>query len=99
MEDVKLILSALWVAVMLTWFLGDVLRIFGGDFVAGEVGGMKFTQVMLLGIAIFLVIPVVMVFLSLTLKYPVNRWANIIVVIIFLISLDCLYTLPLMTNS
>ena len=82
MEDVKIILSTLWVALMLTNLLGDVLRIFAGDFVAGEIEGVQMTQVMLMGIAIFMVIPIVMVFLSLTLKYPVNRWANIIVAII-----------------
>ena len=83
MEDVKITLSALWVALMLTYLWGDVLRIFSGDFVAGEIGGMQITQVMYLGLAILMVIPVVMVFLSLTLKYPVNRWANIIVAIFF----------------
>ena len=85
MEEVKIILSALWVALMLTYLLGDVLRIFSGDFKAGEVMGKQLTQGMSLGIAIFMVIPVVMVFLSLTLQYPVNRWANIIVAILFLV--------------
>lgn len=37
---------------------------------------------MMLGIAIFMVIPVVMDVLSMTLHHPVNRWANIIVAII-----------------
>jgi hypothetical protein len=32
-----------------------------------------------------MVIPIVMVFLSLTLNYHVNRWANIIVAIIFFV--------------
>ena len=66
---------------MLTYLLGNVLRIFSGDFVAGEVGGMQIGQGLYLGLAAFMVIPVVMVFLSLTLKYAVNRWANIIVAI------------------
>ncbi|MBC7877607.1 MAG: hypothetical protein H7Y59_10600 [Anaerolineales bacterium] len=83
MEDIQIILSALWIATMLTYLLGDVLRIFSGDFKAGEIGGMKISQGMWLGIAILMVIPVVMVFLSLTLNYPVNRWANIIVAIFF----------------
>jgi len=83
MVDGKIILSALWVALMLTYLLGDVLRIFSGDFKAGEIGGMQITQELWLGIAILMVIPIVMVFLSLTLKYPVNRWANIIVAIVF----------------
>ena len=76
MEDVQIRLSGLWVALMLTYLLGDVLRIFSGDFKAGEIGGMKVTQVMWLGIAILMVIPIVMVFLSLTLKNPANRWAK-----------------------
>ena len=85
MEDVKITLSALWVALMLTYLLGDVLRIFSGDFIAGEIEGVQISQKMYLGIAIFMVIPIVMVFLSLTLKYPVNRWANIIVAILFFV--------------
>ena len=84
MDEVKIELSALWVALMLTYLLGDVLRIFSGDFKVGEIGGKAITQGMYLGIAIIMVIPVVMVFLSLRLNHPVNRWANIIVAIIFL---------------
>jgi hypothetical protein len=83
MEDVKIILSATWVAVMLTYLLGDVLRIYAGDFKPREIAGRKITQNLLLGIAILMTIPIVMVFLSLTLNYPVNRWANIIAAIVF----------------
>ncbi len=83
MEAVKIQLSALWVALMLTYLLGDVLRIFSGDFKAGEIAGMRVTQAMWLGIAIVMVIPVVMVVLSLTLDHPVNRWANIVVAVVF----------------
>jgi hypothetical protein len=83
MEEVKTKLSALWVALMLTYLLGDVLRIFSGDFVAGQVEGMQATQGMYLGLAILMVIPAVMVFLSLTLPYKVNRWANIVLAIVF----------------
>jgi len=85
MGDVKITLSALWVCVMLTFLLGDVLRIFSGDFKAGEIGGIKISQKMWLGIAILMLIPIVMVFLSQTLNYPVNRWANIIIAIFFFI--------------
>ncbi len=83
MADVRIILSALWVALMLTYLLGDVLRIFSGDFKAGEIGGIQITQIMWFGIAILMMIPIVMVFLSLTLKYPAIRWATIIVAIFF----------------
>ena len=80
MEDIQIKLSALWIATMLTYLLGDVLRIFSGDFnTPGEISGMKLTQPMWLGIAILMVTPIVMVILSLTLGYPANRWVNIIV--------------------
>src|SRR2546425_5826534 len=84
MEDVRIILSASWVALMLTYLLGDVLRIYSGDFKAGEIGGMKITQNLWLGVAALMVTPIVMVFLSLTLDYPLDRWANIVVAIVFL---------------
>jgi uncharacterized protein DUF6326 len=85
MEEVKIKLSALWVALMLTYLLGDVLRIYAGDFKAGEIAGKPISKELYLGIAIIMVIPVVMVFLSLTLNDPVNRWANIIVAILFFV--------------
>ncbi len=70
---------------MLTYLLGDVLRIFSGDFKAGEIGSMHISQKMWLGIAILMVIPIVMVILSLRLPQPVNRWANIIAAIFFFV--------------
>ena len=95
MEDIQIKLSALWVALMLTYLLGDVLRIFSGDFKAGEIGGMQISQGMYLGLAIIMLIPIVMVFLSLTLNYPVNRWVNIIVaILLFLFNLIGLPTYP-----
>ena len=95
MEDVRIKLSALWVALMLTYLLGDVLRIFSGDFEAGEIGGMQVSQGLYLGMAILLVLPIVMGFLSLTLTYPVNRWANIILaLVLFAVNLVGLPTYP-----
>jgi hypothetical protein len=94
-EDVRIKLSALWVALMLTYLLGDVLRIFSGDFKPGEIEGMQATQALYLGLAILLVLPVVMVFLSLTLKYKANRWANIILaILLFVFNLIGLPTYP-----
>ncbi|CAG0926970.1 hypothetical protein TFLX_00284 [Thermoflexales bacterium] len=94
MLDTRIILSGVWVALMLTYLLGDVLRIFSGD-VAKMGGTQHFTQGMWLGIAILMVMPILMVVLSLTLPYPVNRWANLIVaVFFFLFNLVGLPTYP-----
>ena len=95
MVDVRIILSGLWVALMLTYLLGDVLRIFSGDFVPGEMMGMKVTQAMLFGAAILMLIPIVMVVLSLTLKFPVIRWVTIsAAILLFLFNLVGLPTYP-----
>ncbi len=95
MVDMQIQLSGLWVAVMLTYLLGDVLRIFSGDYKSGEMGKIQFTQGMWLGIAVLMVIPIVMVVLSLMVTQPVNRWANIIVaVFFFLFNLVALPTYP-----
>lgn len=83
MDEIQIKLAAIWIALMLTYLLGDVLRIFSGDFTPGEIEGKRVSQVVWLGIAAFMVIPVIMVYLTLILNQPVNRWANIIIATIF----------------
>ena len=85
MEAVRIILSGLWVALMLTYLLGDVLRIFSGDYVAGEMAGQPATQWMWLLAAIVLLIPIVMLFLTLIMKYPMNRWVNMLAAIFLIL--------------
>ncbi len=88
MKGVRIILSGIWVALMLTYLLGDVLRIFAGDFVAGEMAGMQSTEGMFLIAAVLMLIPIVMVVLSLTLRYPAIRWVTIgAAIILFLFNL------------
>jgi len=79
MQNIKITLSIIWIAVMLTYLLGDVIRIFAGDVTFGEIQGAKFTQGIGLGIAVLMVTPILMVVLSLVLPDNINRWVNIIV--------------------
>ena len=76
--DTRIVISALWVALMLSYLLGDVLRIFAGDYTAGELAGKPATPAMWLGIAILRLIPIVMVVLSLVLPFPAVRWVTTI---------------------
>ena len=94
MLDTRIILSGWWVALMLIYLLGDVLRIVSGD--VAKTGGMEhLAQAVWLGIAALMLIPILMVPLSLALPQPVNRWANIIVaVFFFLFNLVGLPTYP-----
>jgi len=83
--NVKMKLSGLWVAAMFSWVYGDLLRIYSGDFIAGDdIGGNLISPEMLwLVSAITMIVPGAMVFLSLTLKNKANRWANIIIGIFY----------------
>ena len=95
MVDTRILLSGLWVALMLTYLLGDVLRIFAGDFEPGRIGSMQPSQAIWMGAALLMLIPIVMVVLSLTLKYPAIRWVTIIAaIVLFLFNIVGLPTYP-----
>ena len=81
--NVKIKLSALWVAVNLLFLYVDVYSFFRPgiieDALAGKVWEFQISQGWLLGVIISITIPSLMVFLSLILKAKANRWTNIIV--------------------
>jgi hypothetical protein len=80
---------------MLTYLLGDVLRIFSGDFEAGKIQGMEATQTIWMAAALLMLIPIVMVVLSLTVSYPAIRWITIAAAtVLFLFNLVGLPTYP-----
>jgi len=56
-----------------------------GDIMIGEMEGEKIVPELLLFVAIIVLAPLVMAFMSLTLKNRTNRWANIIVGIVFVV--------------
>jgi uncharacterized membrane protein len=85
MLDTRIVLSGLWVATMLTYLWGDVLRIMAGHVTPGEIKGMEATQRLWLGIAAMMLIPIVMLVLTLVLPYPAIRWTNIIVAIVVVV--------------
>ena len=87
MEDWKIKISVLWLfkegtlladLILVLWEPGVIAQI-----MAGEIEGEKIGPEFLLLFAIFMLVPLVMAFLSLTLKNPTNRWANIILGIVF----------------
>ena len=93
--DTKIILSATWVVVTLIYLYGDVLRICSGDLAKKPMPDMKFKQLVWLGIAVLMLMPILMVFLTLVLPLSVSRWANIIVAaFFFLFNLVGLPTYP-----
>jgi hypothetical protein len=89
--NIKLKLSVLWVTLMLFYIYADILGFYTpGNIekvVSGEIGGMQITEGFLFAMAIWMAIPSLMVFLSLTLKANANRWVNIIVGIVSIVAL------------
>ena len=84
---------------MLCYAYGDILGFMKPGAIEHYIKGIgatgsPITQVTLLGIAIFMAIPSVMVFLSLALKPKANRWANIIVGIFFTVLTPISLLLP-----
>ena len=77
MVDVPIQLAAMWVALMLTYLLGDVLRIFSGDAMPGQIGGIKGTQALWMAAALLMLVPIVMVIVSVTFDGAAARWAHI----------------------
>ena len=87
--DVKIILAALWVAVMFSYVYNDIFDLYKpGEMehiIAGNMGPFPTTQVSLLTATILMTIPILMIVLSLTLKAKANRWTNIIVAILYIV--------------
>ena len=88
LPDVRIILAVLWVARMLSSLNGDTYRL--SDPVAlkallANTGPVVASRELLLVMSIIFVVPIFMSFLTLTLKYPAIRWANIIVAVLVVV--------------
>lgn len=95
MEDVKinvkLKISALWTAIMFALAYVDIFGFMKtGEIegiIAGKMATFQINQVFLFSVTLFILIPSIMVFLSLVLKPKINRWTNIIVGILYIVSI------------
>jgi len=80
---VKLKIAALWTSLMLCYVYGDYFGLYKPGKLQGMLDGRmgplgQITQNVLLGTAVLMAIPAVMVYMSVALKPSVNRWLNII---------------------
>jgi uncharacterized protein DUF6326 len=88
---VRLKISALWIAMLFLFAYGDIFGFFRAgvieDVITGEVSGIKVTQAFLFAVSVYIAIASVMVFLTLVLKPMVNRWTNIVLPILYIVSI------------
>ncbi len=87
MEDWKIKISVLWLFSAVAFLAHQILALLEpgviAGIIAGEVEGMKIGPELILLFAVLFLVPLIMAFLSLTLKDSINRWANIIVGAVF----------------
>ncbi len=89
MEDWKIKIAALWFFYTMAMLAVMTLMFYGPGIIdeirSGTLVGAALTGEHLLMSAVFLLVPLVMAVLSLTLKDSINRWTNIIAGIVFTI--------------
>jgi hypothetical protein len=94
-EDVKVgvrcKIAALWIAMLFLFAYGDIYGFFSPgqiqEVMAGELSGIAITQVFLFAVSLYIAIASVMVFLSLVLSPTVNRWTNIVLPSLYVVSI------------
>jgi hypothetical protein len=91
--DVKLVLCALWIAMLFVFAYVDIFGFYRADVLDaaldGRVATTAFTvnQIFLTFTLIYILLPTLMVVLSLLLKPRVNRITNIVVSLLYMISI------------
>ena len=83
-------IAALWIATLFLFAYGDIFGLFRPgqiqEVMAGELSGIAITQVFLVAISLYVAIASVMVFFSLVLSPTVNRWTNIVLPSLYVVS-------------
>jgi len=91
--DVKLVLSALWIAMLIVFAYVDIFGFFRADILRAALDGKVATtgitvdQVFLAFTTVYILVPTLMVVLSLVLRPRVNRIVNIVVALVYAVSI------------
>ena len=89
--DVKLKISALWIAVMFLYAYVDIFSLSKpgiiSEIMAGKMFVFQISQTFLFFTTLYIAIPSIMIFLSLVLKPKINRFTNIIVPILYFVTM------------
>jgi hypothetical protein len=89
--NVKLKISALWIAVMFLYAYVDIFSWFKPGIIqevmAGKVFVFQVSQSFLFFTTLYITIPSLMIFLTLVLKPKINRWVNIIVSALYFVTM------------
>jgi hypothetical protein len=83
-------ISALWIAMLILFAYGDIFGFFKAgqieEVMSGEISGIEITQGFLFAISVYIAIASVMTFLTLVLRPATARWSNIVLAILYVVS-------------
>jgi len=89
--NVRVKISALWTAMLFVFAYVDLFSLYRPDFradlEAGEIAGFTINESFLLGTTLYVVIPSLMVFLALVLPPRVARIANIVLSLLYAVTI------------
>jgi hypothetical protein len=88
---IRLKISALWIAMLFLFAYGDIFGSFVpgriDDIRGGEISGIEITQAFLFAVSVYVAIASLMIFLTLVLPPRVSRWANIVLAVLYVVSI------------
>jgi hypothetical protein len=88
---VRLKIASLWIAMLFLFAYGDIFGFFApgriGEIQGGRISGMEITQTFLFAVSVYIAIASAMVFLALVLRPAVNRWVNIVLAALYIVSI------------
>ena len=88
---VRLKISALWIAMLFLFAYGDIFGFFKPgqieEVMSGEISGIEITQGFLFAVSVYIAIASVMIFLSLVLPAAICRWTNVVLAILYVVSI------------
>ena len=95
LEDVRVgvrpKISALWIAMLILFAYGDIFGFFKPgqieEVMSGEISGIPITPGFLFAISVYIAIASVMIFLTLVLRAAAARWSNIVLAILYIVSI------------
>ena len=89
--NVRTKISALWVSTLFVFVYVDLFSLYRRDFrtdlEAGEISGFTINQSFLVGVTLYVVVPSLMVFAALILRPAVDRIANIVLPVVYAITI------------
>jgi Family of unknown function (DUF6326) len=88
---VRLKIASLWISILFLFAYGDIFGFFRSgqiqDVMRGRVSGVEITQIFLFAVSVYVAVASVMVFLSLVMAPNLARWANIVLPILYIVSI------------